>query len=62
MPKLRPDPSVTYGFRAETDERLRQGDHQVVKVTYTDLRGETRKVGNLILPDHLIAEFLARFD
>lgn len=62
MPRLRPDSSATHGFRAETDERLRQGDHQVVKVTYTDLRGETRRVGNLILPDHLIAEFLARFD
>lgn len=49
------------GFSAQIMPTLRQGDHTVVMIAYTNHDGEVRRMGTMIMPDEYIPEFLAHF-
>lgn len=45
-------------FRAEIRPTLKQGDHDVVMITYTTETGETKRISTAILPEKIAAEFV----
>lgn len=45
-------------FRAEIRPTLKQGDHDVVMVTYVNEIGERKRISTAILPEKIAAEFV----
>lgn len=54
--------SLTRRFRAEIRPELKQGDHDVVVMTYRTDTGEDRRIGTSILPEKIAAEFIAHMN
>ncbi len=45
-------------FRAEIKPTLRQGDHDVIHLFYTDENGADRRVSSVILREDIAADFV----